>query len=648
MRWALAALAAGLLAVAAASVGAAAQAPEELRIEAVDARSFPTVAVLVTPPPTLYGVVPDTVTLMENGSRRPTTARLLAQEPLEVLLVVDTSGSMRGAALDAAKQAAAGFVEALPPTTRTAVLGFAAAPALISAFSDDPAAALAALGALQAAGETALYDAVVAALEVFDPGVRGRPFIVLLSDGGDTVSTASLADAAARLEASEVGFYAVELQTEESDRVSLEALTGVSAGRVVSAEDPTALATVYEQIASELVNQLVVTYSSPRGGDVDLAITIEHQGVSASGTASVTLPTTGVTTTTITPSATTTRPAQGEPAGPTTPPAPPTPFLASGPGPFGASWVLPVGLTAFFLAALLVFGLALVPVDRPRSQLATAPERFAPSGGWLTRLADRAKWGAEAALRWGGRQSTLGRALDGAGVRLSAGEFMVLSVSSGLIGMALGALLFRLIGARILGALALIVPRLAVTHRQQKRRQAFADQLDGTLQLLAGSLRAGYGLLQSVNTASAEAAQPTGEEFGRILVETRLGRDLVASLTALAERMDSQDFRWVAQAIDIQRSVGGDLAEILDTVSQTIRERNQIRRQVKALSAEGRISAYILIVIPFAIAGFIVIAAPDFLAPLVETPAGKIAVVVGAVLMLIGIIWIRRLIRLRF
>ena len=193
-----------------------------------------------------------------------------------------------------------------------------------------------------------------------------------------------------------------------------------------------------------------------------------------------------------------------------------------------------------------------------------------------------------------------------------------------------------------------MIPRLLVNRSRRKRREAFAAQLDGTLQLLAGSLRAGYGLLQAVNNIAAEAAAPTGQEFGRIVVETRLGRDLVESLTVLAQRMDSPDFRWVTQAIEIQRSVGGDLSQILDTVGQTIRERNQIRRQISALSAEGRISSYILIAIPFFLAVFILVMAPEFIAPLWTTTSGLVAIAVGAVLMLVGIAWIRRLVRLRF
>ena len=319
------------------------------------------------------------------------------------------------------------------------------------------------------------------------------------------------------------------------------------------------------------------------------------------------------------------------------------------PGMFGAPWMLPAGAAALFLAAVFVFGMVLVSSGRPRSQLGSAPRRrFAASGGILTRLADRAGWLAESALSRAGRRPALSRSLDAARVHLTAGEFVVLTVCAGLVGMAVGALLFHLPGALILGALGVILPRLAVLRLQQKRRTAFAEQLDGSLQLLAGSLRAGYGLLQSLNTVAAEAAAPTAEEFDRIIVETRLGRDLVDSLTAMADRMDSEDSRWVAEAIDIQRSVGGDLAQVLDTVSQTIRERNQIRRQVRALSAEGRVSAYIMIALPFLIAGLMLVRVPDYLAPLVQTVPGKIAVGVGAILMVVGVVWVRRLVRLWF
>ena len=108
---------------------------------------------------------------------------------------------------------------------------------------------------------------------------------------------------------------------------------------------------------------------------------------------------------------------------------------------------------------------------------------------------------------------------------------------------------------------------------------------------MAGSLRAGHSLLRAVDSVASEADAPTSEEFARIVNETRVGRDLNDALDEVAERMGSDDFTWVAQAIAIHREVGGNLAEVLDAVGHTIRERNAIRRQVKALAAEGKLSA---------------------------------------------------------
>ena len=200
----------------------------------------------------------------------------------------------------------------------------------------------------------------------------------------------------------------------------------------------------------------------------------------------------------------------------------------------------------------------------------------------------------------------------------------------------------------MLVAFGALGPWLFMVRQADGRRESFADQLEGTLQLMAGSLRAGYGLMQAVNTVAVEAPAPTSDEFSRIIVETRLGRDLIDALHAMSDRVGNEDFRWVAQAIDIQRSVGGDLARVLDNVAETIRDRNQIRRQIRALSAEGRISAYLLIGLPFVITAFIIALAPDFLDPLFETAAGKVALLIGATLMLLGVLWIRRIIRLVF
>ena len=184
--------------------------------------------------------------------------------------------------------------------------------------------------------------------------------------------------------------------------------------------------------------------------------------------------------------------------------------------------------------------------------------------------------------------------------------------------------------------------------RISRRQAAFADQLDDSLQLMASSLRAGHSLLRSVDSVSHEAEAPTSEEFARIVNETRVGRDLNEALDEVAERMGSEDFVWVAQAIAIHREVGGNLAEVLDAVGHTIRERNQIRRQVKTLAAEGKLSALVLMVLPFGVGGFLLVASPGYMTKFTDSLIGCGLLVVGAVLLVVGGLWLRKTVQVKF
>ncbi len=141
---------------------------------------------------------------------------------------------------------------------------------------------------------------------------------------------------------------------------------------------------------------------------------------------------------------------------------------------------------------------------------------------------------------------------------------------------------------------------------------------------------------------------PTSEEFARIVNETRVGRDLNESLDDVARRMRSDDFNWIAQAIAINREVGGDLAEVLDQVGNTIRERNQIRRQVKALAAEGKLSAYVLMALPFGLTAFLLVSNPDYLSKLTGSAIGYVMIAVGLVMLTVGGLWMNKVVSVKF
>src|SRR5207248_5003984 len=139
-------------------------------------------------------------------------------------------------------------------------------------------------------------------------------------------------------------------------------------------------------------------------------------------------------------------------------------------------------------------------------------------------------------------------------------------------------------------------------------------------------LQAGYGFLQAIDTVAKEAQPPTSTEFARLHSEARLGMPIDEALNGMAERVGGQDFRWVVLAINIQRQVGGNLAALLSTVAGTLREREQVRRQIKVLSAEGRLSAIILVALPFLLAGYISIVNPGYLQQLTQVTVGKIMI----------------------
>jgi tight adherence protein B len=308
---------------------------------------------------------------------------------------------------------------------------------------------------------------------------------------------------------------------------------------------------------------------------------------------------------------------------------------------------LVVGVAAV-AAALLVLTLVVLPAGPSRVPLSRLDPTVAPSASALAGAGAAAGAAVEKVLVKRGRAAAGAAALERAGMSMRLPDFVLVV---GLTTVVLGVLGYVL-GGLFVGLLLLVaVPfgaKLFLGFRASRRQAAFADQLDDSLQLMAGSLRAGHSLLRAVDSVSQEADAPTSEEFARIVNETRVGRDLNDALDEVAERMGSDDFTWVAQAIAIHREVGGNLAEVLDAVGHTIRERNAIRRQVKALSAEGKLSAIVLMALPFGVTGFISMSNPAYIAKFTESLAGYAMLSVAAVMLLVGGLWLKSTVKIKF
>ena len=633
------------------------QTPTSLEINFVDITNFPFVRIVFTPPEDLgdTDLSGSGVGLTQDGEDIEFVLRALVTEPIEVVLLLDTSGSMAGAPIAAARTAAGEFVGQLPPTSDIAVVTFGTEVETIADFGTDPEQLQTAIEGVTASGETAVYEAVIEAIRLVQEAPRSRQFVVLLSDGGDTASTSTLASVTSALTQIDVGFYAIALRGSEFDPVALEAMADASDGRVVEATDADGLSAIYDDIAAELISQYAVVFEPRRGGLTSFTLTVEGDGGPSEVTFEVRLP--ELAAPNPDPDAPSTTTVGAGVAGRTAitirdVAAPPVRTVPA-PGFLQGESARAIGLIAMFVVFIIGFSLALKPQElqirrRGTIDVPAGQEPFRPESGLVSRVSGRMQERIESLLNRSTGRSGLSIALESAGVALRPGEFVLLALGAAVGGAILGLLSGSPALSLMLGAGALVGSRQYLSYKARKRQAAFADQLEGTLQLLAGSLRAGYGISQAINTVGAEATEPTAAEFTRVVVESRLGRDLHDSLTALAIRMDNQDFAWVTDAIEIQQSVGGDLAEVLDTIAATIRDRSQIRRQVSALSAEGRLSAYILISLPFGLGGFISLTNPEYLSELTGTTAGRILMLIGLVLMGIGVVWIRKIIKIVF
>ena len=240
------------------------------------------------------------------------------------------------------------------------------------------------------------------------------------------------------------------------------------------------------------------------------------------------------------------------------------------------------------------------------------------------------------------------RLLERAGSQLRPVEFLYVSLLVALGAAVLAAVIW---GSLVISLLALaagaVAPWLRTKHRARRRLQAFENQLADVLMTMAGSLKVGLTFNHSLAAIVRDGGAPASEEFERVLNETQLGRPMDEALAALGERIDSDDLRFVLMTVGIQREVGGSLADLFQTVSETVRERQQFRRKVRALTATGRMSAYVLIALPFITGGIISALNPGYMAPMYQTGVGKVLIAVMLGMMVIGALFLKRIVTIK-
>ncbi len=311
-----------------------------------------------------------------------------------------------------------------------------------------------------------------------------------------------------------------------------------------------------------------------------------------------------------------------------------------------------VALLAGAVLILLAVVLALFVAFRPRFKDIHVDRRrpFSTTGNTsaMSRLSGATVAAVERRVGPGGGGPFGRDALNGAGLKTTPADFIVLLlVASLLLGVA-GFVLQGLLLAMLLPVLGPVGAWILIASKTGRRRTAFEAQLSDMLMSLSGSLRAGHSIAQSMHSASVEMPAPMSDELSRIVNEDRVGRPLSESMAEVGRRMQCEDFEWLSQAIDINREVGGDLAGVLDHVAETVRERAQIKGQVRALAAEGKFSAYILIALPFFVAAFINLVNPGYISVLATTTLGWVLIGACGVMMSIGSFWISRMVKIEF
>jgi tight adherence protein B len=480
-----------------------------------------------------------------------------------------------------------------------------------------------------------VYDGVTAAVTAL--GAEGQRTVLLLSDGRNTNGT-PLASATQAVHDGSVQFDAVALDQKAGQLGALRALVAAGKGQLVPA-DAAALDQAFRDEAAVLTRQVLVSAQVPAsvtGTEADLEVTLPVAGRSPLVASTYTVvrkaaPTARSTAVALTKATTSVQ----------------LPRTAM----YGGLAAIGLGLLVLMTAVLTSAGGGASTRSIEQRIAAYGP------GAVLHKVQDarestfnlaQAKDAAASMLhRNKGLEARIELRLEAAGSALKPAEWLLLhgaiALLSALVGLLLGGGSILLLVLGLLAGAAL--PWWWLGFKQRRRVATFNAGLADTLQLISGSLSAGMSLAQAMDAVVEEGNEPIAGEFKRVLIEARLGVPLEAALEGVAQRIESLDFAWAVMAIRIQREVGGNLAELLTTVAETLRERDYLRRQVKTLSAEGRLSAYILIMLPIGMFLFMLTSRRAYLEPLYTTGIGMIMLAACGLLLGLGWLMMSRIVK---
>jgi tight adherence protein B len=536
---------------------------------------------------------------------------------------------MKGKPLAEAVAAARAFVQARPAGDRIAVTSFATSAKFLTSFTPDSSDALSALGTIRVDPQqgTTLYDDLVLASQKQSRVPFAGRVTIIVTDGNETRSKASLEDAIAAARAARSAVYVIAIESPQFNPAPLQEIAAKTGGRYFGTHSSAGIAAVYTAIGKELARTWRVEYvTAARPGDhINVAASLVGQGSAAD---TITIPGTG--------------------------PSDPAPSKLVPKGAYGPGG--PLGL-AMAVAALVLLAALFMLAGLRGSWVRT---RIAMHVGETRQASKRARKDRRLALLASVFRTTegmlgnlkqwrwLSKALERADVPLKTVEFFWVEVAA-IVVVGLFALMLGVAApvALALVIVAALIPFSFVWLKMKRRIRAFEDQLPDLLTTIAASLKAGHSFKQGLQAVVDEDQPPASGEIKRVLTETSLGRPMDDALGEMSERVGSPNFEFAITAVMIQRQVGGSLATLFDMVADTVRQRQQFERKIRALTAMGRMSAYTLIGIPFFIAGMLTLLNRQYMSPLYTTSRGHFLIGMTLAMMTVGSLILKKIVSFR-
>ena len=584
---------------------------------------------LVLTLPTPKALAPGDVSVSENGAAVSRLQVLPADQSggrrFGVVLAIDTSFSMHGRPLEAARAAAHAFIAHRRLDQPIALIAFAGDVRTVLPFTTDSAAiehGLASIG--PSGGGSRILDAAAQAVAMIRAAGLKSGSAVVLSDGADRRSRATLEQVSAAAQRAGARVFSVGLRSRSADFGTLNLIAAGSAGEFSSAASLDDLARIYDRLGSQLSHQYLLRYRSLAGAGREVRVEARVRGIAGTALATYTTPAVSAAT--------------GQP------------FHHA---PLESFWTSPAAALLVAVVIGLLVALGVWVLLRPRGE--SIRERMAgfvapPSENLEARfgqLSDRLFQGAERSLERREWWASFKERMDVGRIEISPVRFLGWIVGGTLL---VFVLLTLLGGSPVYGLLALLLPvgaKMVVDRRAEKQRKLFGEQLPDNLQVIASAMRAGHSFGGALSVVVEEAPEPSRTELERVIADERLGVPLETALGVVVRRMVSRELEQVALVAALQRETGGNTAEVLDRVTDTVRERMALQRMVHTLTAQGRMSRWVLTALPCGLLALLTAINPGYMQPLYVTTIGRVLLGVAAGMVCAGSLVIKRIVDIK-